>query len=64
VWKYDHQGKQQVVKGAFAIDGGTLAMQPESGGVLMAQIKTLGKDSFEFKPIGSDQASQTVKFKR
>jgi tetratricopeptide (TPR) repeat protein len=63
VWKYAHNGKDQVAQGAYAIEGDTLAMEPQTGGVMLAQITLQGANKFVFKPIGSD-ASQPVNFSR
>jgi tetratricopeptide (TPR) repeat protein len=63
-WKYTKGSKQQTVRGVFALDADTLAMEPESGGVLVAQIKPLGKDTLEFKMVGAKPTDPPLKFTR
>ena len=62
-WKFVRGAKTQVSKGVYAFQGDMLAMEPESGGTMLAQITPQGKTGFEFKPIGS-RGTQAVKFSR
>jgi hypothetical protein len=63
-WRYQRGGESQSMRGAFALEGNTLAMQPETGGVLVAEITPPDAGGFTFKPIGSSEVSQTLKFSR
>jgi tetratricopeptide (TPR) repeat protein len=63
-WKYARGKKRQTVRGAFAVDADTLAMEPESGGVLVAQLTPQGKDALAFTVVGSKSSDSTLTFRR
>jgi tetratricopeptide (TPR) repeat protein len=63
-WKYTKGKRQQTVRGAFAVDANTLAMEPESGGVMLAQLKSQGKDVLEFKMVGAKESDPPLLFNR
>jgi tetratricopeptide (TPR) repeat protein len=63
-WRYTRGNDTQSMRGAFAVEGETLAMQPETGGVLVAEITPPDATGFTFKPVGSSEVSQTLKFTR
>jgi tetratricopeptide (TPR) repeat protein len=52
VWKHTRGGKTEEAKGVYALQGDTLAMEPETGGVMLAQVTLQGTTGFVFKPIG------------
>jgi len=55
VWTYSQSGKSQSVAGVYAIDGSTLALEPDSGGVMLADLHL--KDSqLSFRQVGADSA--------
>ncbi len=64
IWRYTRGNDTQSMRGAFAVEGDTLAMQPETGGVLVAEITPPDASGFTFKPVGSPEVSQTLKFTR
>ena len=51
-WSFTHEGKTQTIKGVFALDGNVLALEPESGGVMLAEVSPPQGDSFQFKMLG------------
>lgn len=63
-WKYNRGQKEQTVKGAYAVDRNTLAMEPESGGVMLAELTPQGKDAFAFKTVGAKESDPPLKFAR
>jgi hypothetical protein len=63
-WRYTRGNDTQSMRGAFAVEGNTLAMQPETGGVLVAEITPPDATGFTFKPVGSSEVSQALKFAR
>ncbi|HEY1067934.1 MAG TPA: tetratricopeptide repeat protein, partial [Pirellulales bacterium] len=52
VWRFERDGKPQEVKGAYTIRGTSLAMQPDSGGVMLSEIKLDNDNTLEFSPVG------------
>ncbi|MGD9858042.1 MAG: tetratricopeptide repeat protein [Planctomycetaceae bacterium] len=63
-WAYDQNGKRQEVKGVYAIDGKTLAMEPDSGGTMLADLSLEGKDSLQFQMVGGPPGDPGLKFSR
>jgi tetratricopeptide (TPR) repeat protein len=63
-WKYNQGKKEQVVKGAYALDRNTLAMEPETGGVMLAELTPDGRDAFAFKTVGAKDSDPPLKFTR
>lgn len=63
-WTYTHEGKDQVVKGVYALDGNILAMEPESGGVMLAGVTPPKDGGFNFKMIGGSPSDPGLKFSR
>ncbi len=63
-WVYDQQGKRQEVKGVYALDGSTLAMEPDTGGTMLADISTEGKNTLRFLMVGGPPGDPGLKFIR
>ncbi|HZZ72653.1 MAG TPA: tetratricopeptide repeat protein [Pirellulales bacterium] len=63
-WKYSQGKKQETVSGAFAVDGDNLAMEPEQGGVMLAQITAPTRTGFNFKMVGAKDTDPPLKFVR
>lgn len=61
-WKYTQNGKSQEVKGVFAVDGNVLAMEPESGGQMLAEVTPPKGGSFKFKLLGAPPGDEGLKF--
>jgi uncharacterized protein (TIGR03066 family) len=63
-WTFTQAGKMQSVKGVFAVDGNVLAMEPESGGVMLAEVTQPKGGSFEFRLLGAPPGDPGLKFAR
>jgi tetratricopeptide (TPR) repeat protein len=63
-WTFTQAGKPQTVKGVFALDGNVLAMEPESGGVMLAEVTPPKGGSFEFQMLGAPPGDPGLKFVR
>lgn len=61
-WTFTQKGKPQTVKGVYALDGNTLAMEPESGGVMLAEVTAPQGGSMGFKLLGAPQNDPGLKF--
>jgi tetratricopeptide (TPR) repeat protein len=61
-WTYAQNGKSQSVKGVFALDGNVLAMEPESGGVMLAEVTPPKGGSFQFTLLGAPPGDPGLKF--
>ena len=60
-WSFTQQGKQQSISGVFAIDGHVLAMEPDAGGTMLAEI-TLDDKGFTFRQIGAPESDKGLSF--
>ena len=61
-WTYTEKGKPQTVKGVYAVDGNVLAMEPESGGVMLAEVTEPKAGGFDFKMLGAPPGDKGLKF--
>jgi uncharacterized protein (TIGR03066 family) len=62
VWSYSQGTQSQTVKGVFALDGNTLAMEPEAGGTMLAEITAPKSGSFNFQMLGAPPGDPGLKF--
>jgi predicted Rdx family selenoprotein len=51
-WSYLRGGEKQTVKGVFAVDQNNLALEPDTGGTMLAEIDVANPSQFHFKMIG------------
>jgi tetratricopeptide (TPR) repeat protein len=63
-WTYAQGGKSQTVKGVFAIDGNVLAMEPESGGVMLAEVSPPQAGRFQFALLGAPPGDPGLQFSK
>jgi uncharacterized protein (TIGR03066 family) len=61
-WAYSQGGKSQTVKGVYALDGATLAMEPEGGGTMLADVTVPQNGSFSFAMLGAPPGDPGLKF--
>jgi hypothetical protein len=63
-WVYREGKKREEVKGAFAIDGDVLALEPDAGGVMVAQINAPENGAFDFRTVGAPKSDKGLKFRQ
>jgi tetratricopeptide (TPR) repeat protein len=61
-WTFSQNGKPQTVKGVYALDGNVLALEPESGGVMLAELTPPQAGSFQFQLLGAPPGDPGLKF--
>jgi tetratricopeptide (TPR) repeat protein len=61
-WTFTQKGKPQTVKGVYALDGNVLAMEPESGGVMLAEVSPPQSGRFNFQLLGAPPGDPGLKF--
>jgi tetratricopeptide (TPR) repeat protein len=61
-WTYTAGNKKESVKGVYAVDGNVLALEPESGGVMLAEISQPQNGRFDFKILGAPPTDPGLKF--
>ena len=62
-WTYTEGKKKQSVKGAYALNGNVLAMEPDQGGVMLAEITEPRGGSFIFRTVGAPKSDKGLTFK-
>jgi tetratricopeptide (TPR) repeat protein len=62
VWNFTEKEKTQSVKGVYALDGNVLALEPESGGTMLAQVTKPAAGSFGFSLLGAPPGDPGLKF--
>ncbi len=63
-WGYARGARKQDAKGVYTMEGNVLAMEPDSGGVLLAELTAKSPDSLQFKMIGGAKNDPGLEFKR
>lgn len=61
-WTFTQPGKSQTVKGVYALDGNVLAMEPQGGGVMIAELTAPQGGSFNFQVAGAPPGDSGLKF--
>lgn len=64
IWAFVRGSRKQEVKGVHTLEGNVLAMEPDSGGVLLAELSSAGPDSLRFQMIGGPADDPTLEFRR
>ncbi len=62
IWSYSQGTQSQTVKGVFALDGNVLAMEPETGGTMLAEITPPQSGTFDFQMLGAPPGDPGLKF--
>ena len=63
-WVYQQGKTQQQVKGAYALDGNSLALEPDQGGVMLAEITPPVDGNFSFTPLGDPKSNPPLRFQK
>jgi tetratricopeptide (TPR) repeat protein len=63
-WSITDMGKADSFDGAFTLDGEMLMLERSAGGVLLARVAPLTKDSFSFRLIGAPANDPGLTFRR
>jgi tetratricopeptide (TPR) repeat protein len=62
-WSYREGKNRQDVKGVFALNGNALALEPDAGGIMLAEITEPREGSFVFRTVGAPKTDQGLTFK-
>lgn len=63
-WSFSKGEPKQEVKGAYAIDGNNLAMQPDGGGTMLMELKQSGPENLHADIVGAAKGDPGLDFKR
>lgn len=62
-WSFTRGSRKQEVKGVYSVEGNVLAMEPDGGGVMLAEL-TAKDEALEFKMIGDNADAKPLEFRR
>jgi tetratricopeptide (TPR) repeat protein len=63
-WGFSRGSRKQQAKGVYTVEGNVLAMEPDTGGTLVAELAVKGPDSLHFKMIGGAKDDAGLDFRR
>jgi tetratricopeptide (TPR) repeat protein len=63
-WAFTRGSRKQEVKGVYTVEGNVLAMEPDGGGVMLAELNVKGTDKLGFKMIGDKPDDPGLVFQR
>ena len=61
-WTFSQSGKKQSVSGVYALDGHALAMEPDAGGTMLAEVTLNKAGGFAFRQIGTPENDPGLTF--
>jgi hypothetical protein len=63
-WSFGRGSRKQQAKGVYTIEGNVLAMEPDTGGILLAELTAKASDNLHFKMIGAAKDDPGLEFRR
>jgi tetratricopeptide (TPR) repeat protein len=63
-WTYAAGGKTTSVDGVYAVDGANLALQPDAGGTMLAEITPPQNGAFHFQEVGGPASDTGLDFRK
>jgi predicted Zn-dependent protease len=63
-WSYARGARKQDVKGVYALDGNSLAMEPDGGGVMLAELSLKAPNDLHFQIVGAPDKDPGLEFRR
>ena len=63
-WSFKRGTRKQESKGVYTVEGNVLAMEPDTGGVLLAELTLKEADRLYFKMIGGAKDDPGLDFSR
>jgi len=63
-WSFSKGKRKDEVKGVYALEGNVLAMEPDSGGVMLAELAVPSGDGLHFQMVGAQKDDPGLSFNR
>jgi tetratricopeptide (TPR) repeat protein len=63
-WSFNRGKRKQEAKGVYTVEGNVLAMEPDTGGVMLAELTSKAPDRLLFKMIGGAKDDPGLDFRR
>ena len=64
VWSFARGKDKQTVKGVFAVDQNNLALEPDAGGTMLAEVDFSNPTQFHFQMVGGGAKDPGLDFKK
>jgi hypothetical protein len=63
-WAFSRGSRKEEAKGVYTVEGNILAMEPDSGGTLLAELTLKEPGSLHFKLVGGSSDDPGLAFQR
>jgi tetratricopeptide (TPR) repeat protein len=63
-WAFSRGSRKQDAKGVYTMEGNVLAMEPDTGGVMLAELTPKGPDTLHFLMVGGAKDDPGLEFRR
>jgi tetratricopeptide (TPR) repeat protein len=63
-WEFSRRSKKESVKGVYSVEGNVFAMEPDTGGVLLAELTPKEPEGLHFQMIGAAKDDPGLAFQR
>ena len=63
-WSFSRGSRKQEVKGIYTLEGNVLGMEPDGGGVMLAELTVKGPEALHFKMVGGAADDPGLEFRR
>jgi tetratricopeptide (TPR) repeat protein len=63
-WTYTEKGKAKSIEGVYAVNENSLALQPDAGGVMLAEVTAPQNGKFHFQVVGAPPGDQGLSFSK
>jgi tetratricopeptide (TPR) repeat protein len=63
-WTYQEGKVKQKLSGAYAVDGSVLALEPDAGGVMVAEVSEPRNGTFTFRTVGAPPSDKGLTFRK
>lgn len=63
-WAFSRGSRKEQVKGAYTVEGNVLAMEPDSGGTMLAELNVKDGENLHFQMVGGGDKDPGLNFQR
>ena len=63
-WMFERGVRKQKAEGVYTIEGNVLAMEPDSGGIMLAELNLKSASDLHFKMVGGAEGDSGIDFHR
>jgi hypothetical protein len=63
-WTYSDKGKSKTIEGVYGVEQNSLALQPDAGGVMVAELSSPKDEKFHFLVAGGPPGDKGLEFSK